>query len=124
MGGVYYSMRTQTRQYDETRIAEEIVSVLGAGVARACSAERDSIRFTVRADEMKLQTIILSRRSLRKLIDDPLRAVKVEYLQRDLLQSAARRAEFKYPRVTFRNAAARAAALIRNGVEFRRFAAL
>ncbi len=89
--------------YDETRIAEEIVSVLGTGVARACSAERDSIRFTVRADEMKLQTIVLSRRSLRKLIDDPLRAVKVEYLQRDLLQSAGRRVEFKYPRVTFRS---------------------
>ena len=109
-------------KYDETRIAEEIVSVLGEGVARACSAERDKIRYTVRAEGMKLETIVLSRKSLRKLNEDPQRAIKVEYLQRDLLQSAGRRSEFKYPRVTFRSAAARAAALVGVGADFRRFA--
>ena len=109
-------------KYDETRIAEEIVGVLGEGVARACSKERDSIRYTVRAEGMKLRTIVLSRRALRKLIDDPARDVKIEYLQRDLRESALRRGDFRYPRVEFRSAAARAAAFVSAGLEMRRFA--
>ena len=87
-----------TPKNDETRIAEEIVSVLGDGVARACSAERGSIRYAVRGVGMKLRSIVLKRASLRRLLDDPARDVKVEYLQRDLLSSAERRAEFRYPR--------------------------
>jgi hypothetical protein len=83
---------------DETRIAEEIVGVLPSGIARECSAERDAIRYAVRADGMKLRTIVLSRRSLRRLIEDPARAVKIEYLQRDLLNAAGQRSEFRYPR--------------------------
>ena len=86
------------RKMDETRIAELIVSVLPAGVARACSPERETIRYAVRADGLKLRTIVFSRASLRRLIDDPHAAVKIEYLQRDLLDSAARRGEFRYPR--------------------------
>jgi hypothetical protein len=102
---VYYSMRTHNLEgsemkpkTDETRIAEQIVSVLGDGVARACSAARDSIRYAVRGEGLKLRTIVLRRASLRRLLDDPARDVKIEYLQRDLLTSAGRRAEFRYPR--------------------------
>jgi hypothetical protein len=102
---VYYSMRTQRPEgtlihgkTDETRMAEEIVSILPAGVARQFSAERDAIRYAVRADGMRLRTIVLSRASLRRLVDDPARDVKVEYLQRDLLEAATRRSEFRYPR--------------------------
>lgn len=87
-----------TQKYDETRIAEEIVSVLPVGVARLCSSERASIRYAVRGDGLKLRTIVLNRRSLRKLIDDPAREIKIEYLQRDLLQNLAQRSEFRYPR--------------------------
>ena len=83
---------------DETRIAEQIVSVLGDGVARACSAVRDSIRYAVRGEGLKLRTIVLRRASLRRLLEDPARDVKIEYLQRDLLASAGRRSEFRYPR--------------------------
>jgi hypothetical protein len=101
---VYYSMNTQTLNQtdsiDETRIAEAIVSVLPDGVARELSGERRTIRFAVRAAGLKLRTIVLSRASLRKLIDDPARDVKIEYLQRDLAASAARRCEYRYPRVT------------------------
>lgn len=86
-------------KYDESRIADEIVSVLPAGVVRACSPERNTIRYAVRGEGMKLETIVLKRESLRRLIDDPHRDVKIEYLQRDLLQSAARRGEFRYPRL-------------------------
>lgn len=85
-------------KYDETRIAEEIVSVLPTSVARQFSSQRDTIRYAVRADGLKLRTIILNRESLRRLIDDPLRDVKIEYLKRDLSQSASERREFAYPR--------------------------
>lgn len=88
-----------TTTLDETRIADEIVSVLPAGIVRQCSPEKQTIRYSLRAEGVKLQTIVLSRRSLRKLIGDPLRAVKIEYLQRDLLESATRRNEFRYPRL-------------------------
>lgn len=85
---------------DEIRLAEEIVGVLPAGIARACTPERDSIRYTVRGQGMKLRSIVLRRSSLRKLAQDPARAVKIEYLQRDLLASATRRSEFRYPRIS------------------------
>jgi len=87
------------RTSDETRIAEEIVSILPAGITRECSPEKNTIRFSLRAEGLKLRTIVLSRKSLRRLIEDPARAVKVEYLQRDLLESATRRKEFRYPRL-------------------------
>ncbi|HEV7240560.1 MAG TPA: hypothetical protein VGQ36_15085 [Thermoanaerobaculia bacterium] len=92
-------MRTQTTMNDECRLAEEIVSVLPADIVRACSPEKHNIRYSVRADGMKLKTIILNRASLRRLLEDPARAVKVEYLQRDLLASAGRRSDFRYPRL-------------------------
>jgi hypothetical protein len=83
---------------DESRIAEEIVSVLPADIVRACSPEKHTLRYSVRADGMKLKTIVFNRESLRRLLDDPNQAVKIEYLQRDLLAST-RRGEFRYPRL-------------------------
>jgi hypothetical protein len=87
------------RKNDEIRIAEEIVSVLPGVVARACSADRETIRYSVRAADLKLSSVVLSRASLRRLIEDPAREVKIEYLRRDLASSARRRAEFQYPRL-------------------------
>lgn len=92
---------SQSKHYEETRIAEEIVSVLPAGsVVRACSDDRDALRFTISAGALKLRSVVFDRESLRRLQLDPARAVKVEYLQRDLVSSAARRAEFRYPRLS------------------------
>lgn len=87
-----------TKKQDESRIAEEIMSVLPAGIARALSDDRGSMRFSVRSAGLKLRTIVFCRESLRRLAIDPHRAVKIEYLQRDLLRSAGMRAEFRYPR--------------------------
>jgi len=87
-----------SKTYDEIRIAEQIVSVLPAGVARELSTEKETIRYAVRDAQMKLRTIVMSRISLRRLIDDPARDVKIEYLQRDLTETAASRCEFRYPR--------------------------
>jgi hypothetical protein len=86
---------------EENRIAEEILSVLPAGsVARICSDDHDSVRFTVSSVFLKLNTVALDRESLLRLHSDPARAIKIEYLQRDLLRSAIRRAEFRYPRIS------------------------
>ena len=86
---------------DELKIANEIISVLPAGsVARTCSDDRDSLRFSISGGGLKLRNIVLDRESLRRLQSDPARAVKIEYLQRDLLRSAIRRAEFRYPRIS------------------------
>ena len=84
---------------DEIRLAEQIVSVLPAGVVREFSSDRKSIRFAVRAGGLKLRTVVLNRISLKRLLQDEAREVKVEYLQRDLLRAAAQRAEFRYPRL-------------------------
>jgi hypothetical protein len=94
-------MTTGTTLADETRIAEEIVSILPAGsVARLLCDDRDSIRYAVQSSNLKLRTIVFNRRSLHRLAGDPARAIKIEYLQRDILRSAIRRAEFRYPRVS------------------------
>jgi hypothetical protein len=93
------TMRT-SRHTQELHLAHEIVSVLPQGsIVRVCSDDRDAIRFAVRAAGMKLREVVLSRASLRKLIDDPARTVKVEYLQRDLERISARRAAYQYPRL-------------------------
>lgn len=84
---------------NEMNVAEEIVSVLPDGsVARICSDDRDAIRYAVRSTDLRLREIILRRSSLRRLIEDPALAVKIEYLQRDLLRNASRRTSFEYPR--------------------------
>jgi hypothetical protein len=93
-------MRSSHDVKDETRIAQEIISVLPAeSVARLASDDHDTICYAVQSSTMKLRSIILSRSSLRRLEGDPQRAIKIEYLQRDLLRGALRRAEFRYPRL-------------------------
>jgi len=91
-------MSTAIKSMDETRLAEEIVSVLDAGAVRVCSDDRESIRYAVRAPGLKLRSVVFSRPALRRLLFDRAGLVKIEYLQRDLLRSAATRTEFSYPR--------------------------
>jgi len=89
----------QSKPAEETRIAQQIVSVLPEGsTARLCSDEGEAVRFVVNGDGLKLRSIVLDRESLRRLNIDPARDIKIEYLQRDLAMSAGRRAEFRYPR--------------------------
>ncbi|HEY8711907.1 MAG TPA: hypothetical protein VIM68_03495 [Thermoanaerobaculia bacterium] len=86
---------------EENRLAEEILSVLPASsVARICSDDQESVRFTVNNAFLKLNMVCLDRESLSRLLLDPARAIKIEYLQRELLRCAIRRAEFCYPRVS------------------------
>ena len=91
-------MSTVSRNIDEARLAAEIVAVLPEGVVRLCSDDRDAIRYTIRASGLKLRSVVLRRAALRKLLTDPARSVKVDYLRRDLERSAMHLAEFRYPR--------------------------
>jgi hypothetical protein len=91
-------MKAAIKTMDETRLAEEIVRVLPEGAIRVCSADREAIRFAVRSRELKLQSVVLRRAALRRLLNDSDGAVKIEYLQRDLLRSAQTYGEFTYPR--------------------------
>ena len=87
-----------SKAIDETKLAEEIVGVVGDDVVRVCSDDRDSLRFAVRSAAMKLRSIVLNRASLRRLLVDPLGEVKIAYLKRDLRRAAAQRAEYVFPR--------------------------
>ena len=87
-----------TKAVDETKLAEEIVGVVGPEVARVCSDDRESLRFAVRSAAMKLRSIVLNRASLRRLLLDPLGEVKIAYLKRDLRRAAQQRAEYVFPR--------------------------
>ena len=60
-------MSTSSTKFDEARLAEEIVGVLPAeSVVRICSEDRDSVRFAIRAESLKIRSVILSRASLSR----------------------------------------------------------
>ena len=89
---------TTIKSMDETKLAEEIVSVLEPAALRTCSPERDVIRFSVRSGAMKLRTIIFNRAALRRLLSDAAALIKIDYLKRDLIRTAEQRSEYRYPR--------------------------
>jgi hypothetical protein len=82
----------------ETALADEIVSVLRSAALRVFSLGGEGIRYTVRGATLKLRSIVLDRKALRRLLRDPMVAVKIEYLKRDLLRCAAQTVEYRYPR--------------------------
>src|SRR5688572_11517744 len=87
-----------TKAVDETKLAEEIVGVVGTEVVRVCSDDRETLRFSIRSAALKLRSIVLSRASLRRLLLDPLGEVKIAYLKRDLRRAASQRSEYVFPR--------------------------
>lgn len=93
-------MKTTNKNLDEARLAAEIVGILDPAAVRACSDDRDAIRYAVRGKSLKLRVIVLLRDALRRLLKDPSSAVKIEYLKRDLLRSASHRSEYRYPRAS------------------------
>ena len=97
-------MSSAIKTMDETKLAEEIVSVLDARVVRVCSDDRDNVSFAVRG-AVKLRSVVLGRAALRRLLHDRDGAVKIEYLQRDLLRSVDQRSEYVFPRRSAINAA-------------------
>jgi hypothetical protein len=87
-----------TTEAFETAIADEIVSVMKFWALRFRSLAEAAISYAVRDPSMKLRSIVLCRSSLRRLLLDRDRTVKVEYLKRDLLRCAALMTVYRYPR--------------------------
>jgi len=83
-------------------VAKEIVGVLSAATLRVECAECGAICYAVRSRSLKLRSIILNRAALRRLMSASNGAVKIDYLKRDLLRTATYRAEYRYPRRSWR----------------------
>lgn len=85
---------------EERQLAFEIVRPLQGGeAARVSIDDRDLIVLELpAAPQEKLRTVTFSRTALKELAGDPDRAVKIEYLQRDLRQFSKVREEYRYPR--------------------------
>jgi hypothetical protein len=79
------------------RLAEAIVNVLSAIPHRVECGNRGDICYEVRSRSLKLRSIVLNRAALRRLLSATNGVVKIEYLKRDLLRMASRRAEYRYP---------------------------
>lgn len=87
-----------TTELSDTAVAEEIVSVLRFPALRFRSIADAAISYRVRDTSLKLRWVVLDRDSLRRLLLDRDRAVKIEYLKRDLLRSARLFRVYRYPR--------------------------
>lgn len=87
-----------TTELSETAIAEEIVSILRCPALRFRSIADAAISYAVRDTSLKLRSVVLDRSSLRRLLLDSNRVVKIEYLKRDLLRSARLFRHYRYPR--------------------------
>jgi hypothetical protein len=96
--------RSTTKATDETKLAEEIVGVVGGDVVRVCSDDRDSLRFAIRSAALKLRSIVLNRASLRRLLLDPAGEVKIAYLKRDLRRAAQQQVEYVFPKAVEKSA--------------------
>src|SRR5437870_4494051 len=94
-------MKTTILNMDEAKLAAEIVSVLAPATLRACSSERNVIRYVVRDKFLKLRAVVFHRDALRRLLDAGDGAVKIDYLKRDLLRAKTNRVEYRYPHPSF-----------------------
>jgi len=87
------------RKESAERLAAAIVGVLSAVARRVeCATDSDAICYAVRSRSLRLRSIVLNRASLRRLLTATNGVVKIEYLKRDLLRTAAHQAEYRYPR--------------------------
>lgn len=61
-------------------------------------SSRGAKHYKIRGQSLKLRSIVLCHESLSRLLRDPIRKVKVGYLQRDLVRRAIEAAELRHPR--------------------------
>lgn len=93
-------METVARVSSEMTIANDILrSWIEDGSAVFGGEDDERIRFFVCRAGWKLSSVVLSRKALRHLAEDPERDVKVAYIQRDILRAAALRVSYRYPRI-------------------------
>lgn len=78
----------------EMEVAEAVLEPLPQ---QTWTEDAETIRFRIRKPGWKLSSVIFSKRALRKLLSDPNREVKLEYLRRDIARLARSRREYRYP---------------------------
>jgi len=83
----------------EREIAQEILSFLPEGSWALDLDDGGMLRYTIRLKphDWKLEMVLFSKPCLARLDGDPLRAVKIGYLQRDIQNLAASRRTYAYP---------------------------
>jgi hypothetical protein len=79
----------------EMEVAEKLLEPIGQ---QTWTEDEKTIRFRIRNPGWKLSSIIFSKRALRRLLSDPDREIKLEYLRRDIARQAKCRREYRYPR--------------------------
>lgn len=93
-------METVASGSSEMTIANDILrSWIEDGSAVFGGEDDDRIRFFIRRSGWKLSSVVLSKKALRNLDQDPERDVKVTYLQRDILRASTLRVSYRYPRL-------------------------
>jgi sugar-specific transcriptional regulator TrmB len=81
-----------------TEVARLILGVIPTQV-EVQSEDKDVIRYRIRRGfGWKLSRVVFSKASLNKLARDPKRDIKIEYLRRDIVNTATQRNEYRYPR--------------------------
>jgi hypothetical protein len=84
-------------QTDEMMIAEQLLRRIAPESGELVCHDDRVVAFRVRKDGWRLSKLIFSKESLRKLVHDPLQRLKLDWLVRDIAQSAVRRQSYVYP---------------------------
>jgi hypothetical protein len=96
MDGRENSMTQAIDTTQEMKVAEKVLEPLEH---EHWSEDDKFIRIRIRKGPgSRLASVIFSKLALRRLISDPDRDVKVEYLRRDIARQARWRREYRYPR--------------------------
>ena len=82
---------------EEMMMAEQIIAMLAPRSVQLLCDDGNLIAFVIQKDGWKLERVIFSRSALQKLLSDPQRRIKGEYLAHDIKRSAARRKSYVYP---------------------------
>ena len=81
-----------------TEVARQIIGVIPTEV-EFHSEDATTLRYRVRRGfGWRLSMVVLDKSCLLHLAQDPQRDIKIEYLRRDLVNSAMQRREYRYPR--------------------------
>ena len=81
-----------------TEVARQIIGVIPTEV-ELHSEDARAIRYRVRRGfGWRLSLVVRDKQSLLRLASDPQREIKIEYLRREIVNSATYRREFRYPR--------------------------
>lgn len=78
-------------------VATRIMEVLPFDSFELDSVDSETVRYRITLSNWSLRTVVFFKKSLRRLAADAGRAVKIEYLRRDLLWATRSRRSFVYP---------------------------